>query len=98
MEEESLIGRDYKLVIDEITDLIEKSAINSGMIISDNITFRTNNKELHLFVRVNADVGENGCANRYIVTIDDMTTLVQAQKAAAWGEVARRIAHEIKTH
>lgn len=96
MEEGSLIGRDYKLVIDEITDLIEKSAINSGMIISDNITFRTNNKELHLFVRVNADVGENGCANRYIVTIDDMTTLVQAQKAAAWGEVARRIAHEIK--
>jgi two-component system nitrogen regulation sensor histidine kinase NtrY len=96
MEEGSLIGRDYKLVIDEITDLIEKSAINSGMIISDNITFRTNNKELHLFVRVNADVGENGGANRYIVTIDDMTTLVQAQKAAAWGEVARRIAHEIK--
>lgn len=96
MEEGALIGKDYKVVIEEIGDLIEKSAINAGIVVSDNITFRIKNKELHLFVRVNADIGENTVINRYIVTIDDMTTLVQAQKSAAWGEVARRIAHEIK--
>ena len=32
----------------------------------------------------------------YIVVFDDITTLLQAQKDAAWGEVARRLAHEIK--
>lgn len=32
----------------------------------------------------------------YLVTLDDITELVQAQRNAAWGEVARRIAHEIK--
>lgn len=32
----------------------------------------------------------------YIVVIDDLTELLQAQKAAAWQEVAQRIAHEIK--
>ncbi len=32
----------------------------------------------------------------YIVVFDDMTHLIQAQRDAAWGEVARRLAHEIK--
>tara|TARA_E500000331_G_scaffold138353_2_gene135100 strand:- start:34383 stop:36581 length:2199 start_codon:yes stop_codon:yes gene_type:complete len=32
----------------------------------------------------------------YIIVFDDITTLMQAQKDAAWGEVARRLAHEIK--
>ena len=33
---------------------------------------------------------------RYVVTFDDVTDLVSAQRMAAWGDVARRIAHEIK--
>lgn len=32
----------------------------------------------------------------YVIVFDDMTTVVQAQRDAAWGEVARRLAHEIK--
>ncbi|MGB2833395.1 MAG: ATP-binding protein [Methylotenera sp.] len=32
----------------------------------------------------------------YVVVFDDVTTMVQAQRDAAWGEVARRLAHEIK--
>ncbi|MCL4143835.1 UNVERIFIED_CONTAM: hypothetical protein GTU68_006806 [Idotea baltica] len=32
----------------------------------------------------------------YVVTLDDMTELVSAQRSAAWGDVARRIAHEIR--
>jgi len=32
----------------------------------------------------------------YVIVFDDITTLLQAQKDAAWGEVARRLAHEIK--
>jgi nitrogen fixation/metabolism regulation signal transduction histidine kinase len=32
----------------------------------------------------------------YVVVFDDITTLLQAQRDAAWGEVARRLAHEIK--
>lgn len=34
--------------------------------------------------------------NGYIVVFDDITHLLQAQRDAAWGEVARRLAHEIK--
>ena len=36
--------------------------------------------------------GDNG----YVVVFDDITHLIQAQRDAAWGEVARRLAHEIK--
>lgn len=38
----------------------------------------------------------NGTDGGYVVVFDDMTTVVQAQRDAAWGEVARRLAHEIK--
>jgi nitrogen fixation/metabolism regulation signal transduction histidine kinase len=38
--------------------------------------------------------GDNG--EGYILVFDDITVLMQAQKEAAWGEVARRLAHEIK--
>ena len=34
--------------------------------------------------------------NGFVVVFDDVTTMVQAQRDAAWGEVARRLAHEIK--
>lgn len=40
--------------------------------------------------------GEAGGRGDYVVVFDDVTTLVQAQRDAAWGEVARRLAHEIK--
>src|SRR5690606_3278310 len=40
--------------------------------------------------------GEDDSPNGYVVVFDDITTLLQAQRDAAWGEVARRLAHEIK--
>jgi two-component system nitrogen regulation sensor histidine kinase NtrY len=46
-----------------------------------------------LLARVTPRPGEEGGA---VLTIDDMTELVSAQRMAAWGDVARRIAHEIK--
>lgn len=37
-----------------------------------------------------------GADSGYVLVFDDVTTLLQAQRDAAWGEVARRLAHEIK--
>jgi nitrogen fixation/metabolism regulation signal transduction histidine kinase len=39
---------------------------------------------------------EKETTSGYIILFDDITNLVQAQRNAAWGEVARRLAHEIK--
>jgi nitrogen fixation/metabolism regulation signal transduction histidine kinase len=40
--------------------------------------------------------GLRGRAGGYVVVFDDVTALIQAQREAAWGDVARRMAHEIK--
>ena len=40
--------------------------------------------------------GEGDTAGGYVVVFDDITGLLQTQRDAAWGEVARRLAHEIK--
>jgi nitrogen fixation/metabolism regulation signal transduction histidine kinase len=40
--------------------------------------------------------GTDGASGGYLIVFDDITALLQAQREAAWGEVARRLAHEIK--
>jgi len=40
--------------------------------------------------------GDESHAAGYVIVFDDITALLQAQRDAAWGEVARRLAHEIK--
>jgi nitrogen fixation/metabolism regulation signal transduction histidine kinase len=40
--------------------------------------------------------GVEGAERGYVIVFDDITALLQAQRDAAWGEVARRLAHEIK--
>lgn len=39
---------------------------------------------------------QNSLLENYVIVFDDVTNLIQAQRDAAWGEVARRLAHEIK--
>ncbi len=50
----------------------------------------------NLLVRMATRRGEDGGLEGYVVAFDDVTDLVSAQRMAAWGDVARRIAHEIK--
>lgn len=51
--------------------------------------------DVEFFVRV-ACQRRDGHIEGYVVTLDDMTDLVSAQRLAAWGDVARRVAHEIR--
>jgi len=53
----------------------------------------TNGKQIILLRGTKLPIGSD---KGYVVVFDDMTTVVQAQRDAAWGEVARRLAHEIK--
>ena len=50
----------------------------------------------HLLVRMSVRRRANGSLEGFVVAFDDVTDLVSAQRMAAWGDVARRIAHEIK--
>ena len=50
----------------------------------------------NLLVRMATRRNQDGGLEGYVVAFDDVTDLVSAQRMAAWGDVARRIAHEIK--
>jgi len=50
----------------------------------------------NLLVRVATRRSDDGRLEGYVIAFDDVTDLVSAQRMAAWGDVARRIAHEIK--
>ncbi len=53
-------------------------------------------RQENLLVRMATRRTEEGGLEGYVVAFDDVTDLVSAQRMAAWGDVARRIAHEIK--
>ena len=49
-----------------------------------------------LLLRLNMDSGDDEIVRGLVVTFDDITQLMQAQRSSAWGDVARRLAHEIR--
>ena len=79
-----------------------KRAARQGQI-TRQLEVKLNGRTLNLAVTVAALAGEHpgspgdtGGSRWFVVMLEDMSELLQAQKAAAWGEVAQRVAHEIK--
>ncbi len=62
---------------------------------SKELEFTVSGRLLHAAVTVSS-LGPRRSNRGYVVVVDDLTDLLRAQKAAAWQEVAQRIAHEIK--
>jgi two-component system nitrogen regulation sensor histidine kinase NtrY len=60
------------------------------------IALMRDGQEIHLAAVVTPLVGESGTSDGVLLVFDDVTPLIRAQKVAAWREVARRLAHEIK--
>ncbi len=60
------------------------------------VKLRRRTRERDLLVRIAARTADDGGLEGYVVSFDDVTDLVVAQRMAAWGDVARRIAHEVK--
>ena len=68
---------------------------SSGMSVwEEQMEYRRNDGQRTLLIR-GTRLGARG-EEGYVVVFDDITHLIQAQRDAAWGEVARRLAHEIK--
>jgi two-component system nitrogen regulation sensor histidine kinase NtrY len=79
-------------ILPEIDGFIaEARAAGAQRLVQHEATIRRRGKERTLSVRVTGD-----SADGLVITLDDITDLVTAQRSAAWADVARRIAHEIK--
>jgi two-component system nitrogen regulation sensor histidine kinase NtrY len=89
------LGQPLADVAPELVDLV--SGARSGMqrLVQGQVTINRSGRERNLSVRVTEE--QSGEADHgYVITLDDITDLVAAQRTSAWADVARRIAHEIK--
>ena len=82
-------------VLPELDDMIKTAREGTQRLVQGQITINRDGHERNLSVRVSAEQTSQ-TRDSYIITLDDITELVSAQRTSAWADVARRIAHEIK--
>ena len=91
----SAIGRELADVVPEFRDLLHEAAASPERARTAEIQIGPPTRRRILLVRIGADLSA-GRTDGFVVTFDDITELQSAQRKAAWADVARRIAHEIK--
>src|SRR5437588_2823443 len=89
------IGEDLAAVAPEMTDLLNAAARRPDRRAQGQVQLASNNSTRTLLVRIAAEQDESGISG-FVVTFDDITELLSAQRKAAWADIARRIAHGIK--
>lgn len=95
--ETDLTGRPLAAVMPEMTSLLERALRRPQRPAAGQITVELAGDPAPrtLIVRIVGEIGGQGVEG-FVVTFDDITTLIAAQRTAAWADVAQRIAHEIK--
>jgi len=105
---EDLAGVSLEAVVPEMQPLLLDARARPGRVVEGEINLGSGDAARSLLVRVATvsdaaerdgggalPVAEEGRAG-FVVTFDDISALVSAQRTAAWADVAKRIAHEIK--
>jgi two-component system nitrogen regulation sensor histidine kinase NtrY len=82
-------------VLPELDDMMKTAREGTQRLVQGQITISRDGHERNLSVRISAEQTSQS-RDSYIITLDDITELVSAQRTSAWADVARRIAHEIK--
>jgi two-component system nitrogen regulation sensor histidine kinase NtrY len=82
-------------VLPELDEMMKTAREGTQRLVQGQITINREGQERILSVRVTAEQTSQ-TRDSYIITLDDITELVSAQRTSAWADVARRIAHEIK--
>jgi len=90
-----LIGRNFGDVVPEFAGLMALADQSKRRFVEDQITLVRESRRTILRARMVSEIIE-GRIIGYVVTFDDVTDLLSAQRKAAWSDIARRIAHEIK--
>jgi two-component system nitrogen regulation sensor histidine kinase NtrY len=89
------IGEELAEVVPEMASLIGEAARRPERLAQSQVQLVRRGRTYTLLVRIAAERLDNEVKG-YVVTFDDVTELLSAQRKAAWADVARRIAHEIK--
>ncbi len=88
-------GKSILDIVPEFKNLVENLLKSKKNLVEDKIQIVRNDKVLNLITRLVTQKSDNVVLG-YVLTFDDITSLIAAQKMGAWSDIARRIAHEIK--
>ncbi|NQV59561.1 MAG: HAMP domain-containing protein, partial [Alphaproteobacteria bacterium] len=94
-----LTGKPFTDAVPEMAVLLQQARRRPGRIVEGEVSLIRKGHRRTFMVRIGSDRKEDRTDDQpfgAIVTFDDVTELVTAQRTAAWADVARRIAHEIK--
>ncbi|ABV93315.1 histidine kinase [Dinoroseobacter shibae DFL 12 = DSM 16493] len=89
-------GRGIDEVVPEFEDLFDKLQGGLRDVAQQQVSLTRQGRQESLLVRIAKRLNREDRLEGYVVAFDDVTDLATAQRMAAWGDVARRIAHEIK--
>jgi len=92
---EDAIGKSLSSIAPEIGQAFEVARTTGRTVHREQVSMTRGGVARTFNVQVTVEDAESD-DHSYVVTVDDITDLVQAQRSSAWADVARRIAHEIK--
>ena len=91
---EKTIGKFLRDAVPEFSEALDEAEERKQPSFEKQVSLRRKTKRMNFSVRISPQTAKN--VEGYILTFDDITELVSAQRSAAWSDVARKIAHEIK--
>ena len=93
--ESEALSRPLAEVAPELAEIFEAARTGNQRLVQRQVNVSRNGQERNFSVRVTSEQATEA-EHGYVITIDDVTELVLAQRSSAWADIARRIAHEIK--
>lgn len=94
--DKDITGEALTVVVPEFGPLLDSLRASGRAVAQEELSLIRSGAQESLLVRIATRTSTEGALEGYVVAFDDVTDLVSAQRMAAWGDVARRIAHEIK--
>jgi len=94
-ESSELESKNFIDVFPEWDNIIKNFTKSKRLIENFQIELMINDNSRNLNMRIIKEINDN-LISGYVVSIDDMTSLILAEKHAAWSDIARKIAHEVK--
>lgn len=82
--------------VPEFLPLFNRAKLMMDDLVQEQIKIIRDNVYEDILLKITTRRGSNGKIEGFVITFDDLTDLVSAQRYAAWGDIAQRIAHEIK--
>jgi two-component system, NtrC family, nitrogen regulation sensor histidine kinase NtrY len=95
LRETQVMGRGLAEILPGFEPLLEQAISRPSGQAEGQVEMRVGGRELNLFLRITTEAS-NDASHGHVLTFDDITSLVTAQRNSAWSDIARRIAHEIK--